>query len=504
MVGRIVKACFAILVGVLALGFFPFQASALETGGGSYYQGSGEVYVQAGDWPSIHHDAANSGVLPEPMVAPREFRLKWSALQNASVLSSPVVGDDGRIYVTATQENFEPIEGWESGVLQSQLYALDAGTGAIIWRANDIMLGGMAGAPLLIRSPRGELSVVASGAGFVIAYDENGRVRWRSDMGSKEVSISAHLSPDGRSIFVGTDQGSVYLKDPATGKDLIPAYQDSDFINGNTPCMTADGSVILIGIHYNDETDGIARAVRPDISSGTWETLWTFEDIDGESQTSPTLSQDGRRVYIGDEDAAVIALDAESGEEIWRYDFDYITGKNYLACASFCITADGLIGIGLVHMSSEEVDSRLIEFFDEFGFILSRVMVGPFVSSFTNFFWGGTPRYTAILRDNGDDAEIAYMEDWKINGGVTYSAGSGLFYFAGMEEGPTGKLENIVVGLDSRTWETYTQPIENAYLNNISLADGALIVPIFWGGEMGNSMVTQEGFGVHYYEDATE
>ena len=465
-------------------------------------QGSGEVYVQAGEWPSIHHDAANSGVLPEPMAAPRQFRLKWSALRNASVLSSPVVGDDGRIYVTATQEDFEPMEGWESGILQSQLYALDAETGEIVWTRNEVMLGGMAGAPLLIRSPRGELSIVASGAGTVLAYDENGKVRWRSNMGRREVSISAHLSPDGRSIFIGTDKGSVYLKDPATGNDLLPAYKDADFINGNTPCMTMDGTVIMIGIRNGDEEDGVVCAVRPSVSSGTWDTIWTFEDIEGESQTSPTLSQDGSRVYIGDEHSAIIALDAGSGEELWRYDFDELTGNDYLACASLAVTSDGLLGIGLVHRSFQ-VDSRLIRFFSEYGFVLSRIMVGPCVSSFTDFVWGGAPRYAVILKDNGDRAEIVYMKDWKITGGLTYSAGSGLFYFAGMEEGTAGKLENIVVGLDSRTWETYTQPIENAYFNNISLADGALIVPIFWGGEMGTSIVTWEGFGLHYYEDAS-
>jgi outer membrane protein assembly factor BamB len=503
MFARTFRVFFAVLLVALVFGFFRAPVPALESGN-VYPQGSGEVYVQAGDWPSIHHDAANSGVLPEGMAAPREFRLKWSALQNASVLSSPVVGDDGRIYVTATQENFEPMEGWESGILQSQLYALDAGTGAIVWSRNEIMLGGMAGAPLLIRSPRGDLSIVASGAGFVIAYDENGKVRWRSDMGRQEVSISAHLSPDGKSIFVGTDKGSVYLKDPATGDDLMPAYKDSDFINGNTPCMTADGTVVMIGTRDGDLTDGVVCAVKPDLTSGSWRTLWTFDDIDGESQTSPSLSRDESRVYVGDEHSAIIALDVKSGEEIWRYDFDHLTGNDYLACASLAVTAEGLLGMGLVH-KSYEVDSRLVRFFDEYGYVLSRVMVGPFVNSFTNFFWGGTPRYAAILKDMGDHAALEYMEDWEVNGGLTYSEGSGLFYFAGMEEDPaTGKLENIVVGLDCMTWEAYTHPIENAYLNNISLADKALIVPIFWGGEMHNPMVTWEGYGLHYYEDASQ
>ncbi len=38
------------------------------------------------------------------------------------------------------------------------------------------------------------------------------------------------------------------------------------------------------------------------------------------------------------------------------------------------------------------------------------------------------------------------------------------------------------------------------YLNSISLAEGALIVPIFWGSELDLPVLVWECFWVHYFE----
>jgi len=499
---NLTRRLFMPLLGVILLATLSFTAAADEEPCGATYQLPGDVYREVGDWPTIHHDVSNSGVLPEGMAAPKEFRLKWSALENASVLSSPVVGDDGRIYVTATDENFEGLEGWESGILESRLYALDAASGAIIWQDTRVRLGGMAGAPLLIRSPRGELSIIASGAGWLYAYDENGGLRWSARLGREDVGISAHLSSDGRAIFLGTSEGSVYLMDPATGSEIIPPYLPDDLVNGNTPAMTRDGTVIMVGTHAEDLEDGLAWAVKPDTATGSWETKWTFEDIEGESQTSPTLSRDGDRVYIGDQHASLFTLDVESGELLWRYDFDDLIGSEYLIYASVAASPAGLLGFDLINQPIK-MDSRLIEFFQRYGFVLGLITTSPFGSS--PFDLDFMPRYVVILKDVGDAAEMVYMENWGTTGGLTYSVGSGRFYFDGIEEGPLPGMESsVVVSLDPTTGEHFTQPLENYCMNNISLANGALIVPVFWGGLMNAPVVTFQGYGLHYYEEAPQ
>lgn len=472
----------------------------MDAGASGY--AAAEVYREVGEWPTIHHDSSNSGVLPHGIASPREFRLKWSALENASVLSSPVVGDDGRVYVTATEENFEAIPEWESGLMQSRLYALDAETGRIIWGARGIRSGGMAGAPLLIRNQAGELSIIVSAAGWLMAYDADGSIRWRSPMGTYEVGISAHLSPDGRAIVVGTNEGSVHLKDPGSGANLLSPYNSDDFVNTNTPAVASDGIVILVGTYIHDSEDGVAWAVKPDIASGTWETMWVYEELEGESQASPTINHEGDRVYIADGHANLVAITVGSGEEIWRYDFAYLMGDDYLSYASVAATPEGLVGLGMVH-PSYNLDPRLIDFIDYYGTLIGYILLGPFGVFIENLSWESLPKFMVVLEDRGDCAEVKYLRDWKVTSGVSYSAGSGLFYFTGMQRDPlSGRMVDIVVGLDHETGEAYTQPLENPCLNNITLASGALIVPVFWGGLIDIPLMTSQGYGLHYYEDA--
>lgn len=469
---------------------------------GGYASDDPGTFREAGDWPCIHHDSQNSDVLPEGAAAPVEFSLKWSALRNASVLSSPVVSDDGRVYVTATQQDFRynlltslsplarlfldtlPISlgsgntisaMLNSGLLLSRLYALDANSGRIIWQKTaEVILAGMAGAPLLLRDAKGDMSIVASGLGKVIAYDRNGTVRWRSSLSPLEVAVSPHLYSGGESVILGTNSGSVYLKDAATGRDLLPPYKPADLLNTNTPGVSADGKVILIGTHASDPEDGVAWAVRPNVASGKWETAWTFEDIAGDSQTSPTISASGERVYVGDGHAGLIAIDLNNGGELWRHTFTEVPfWHDYISYASVAATPEGLVGLCLV-------PARIVK---------------------TKTYSELKPMYVAVVKDYGDRVEHLYLEDWKVTSGVAYSTGSGRFYFTAIEEGPAGAQQNVTVSLDIRSGDSFAQPLQNPCMNNVTLADGALIVPVFWGGLIGLPLITTRGYGLHYYEE---
>lgn len=425
------------------------------------------TYREVGDWSSIHHDSSNSDVLPEGVSGPDEFQLKWSAIENASSFAGPAVGDNGCLYFTATRENFDSSH---SGLMQSVLYALDQESGEILWRSDEIWAAGAISAPLLIRGPGDELSIVVGCMGKIIAFDENGGVRWRSRLNPLEVPIGPHLSPDGTAIFVSTNTGSVYLKDPASGADLLPPYTETGLQNINTPAMTPDGKVILVGIHSSNPEDGLAWAIKPDLHTGTWKTVWTYEDVDGESETSPALSADGKRVYLGDRYGCVITLNTRSGKECWRYQFDPPGDEVYFFYTSLTVTPDGLVATNVVPRDGG---------------------------------WESLPMYFAVLRDCGRHAELIYMEDWKINSSATYSVDSGRFYFAGkITDAYSGGMEDVVVSLDPETGEYFTQPLENPSLNVLSMAEGAVIVPICWGGIIGLPQVVTEGYALHYYEKA--
>lgn len=449
--------------------------------------GSSATFHEAGDWPCIHHDSVNSDVLPEGKSAPMQFEFDWSALVNASALSSPVIGDNGRIYVTATKENFLA-DGRDdsSGLLESRLYALDASDGHTIWKVRAVREAGMACAPLLLRDPSGRMNVVVSCKGKVVSYIDRGRYAqklWESGLNPDEFAISCHLFPDGASILVGTNKGGVYLKDAASGSNVLEPYRREGFTNTNTPAVTGDGTVILVGRHNNYSGDGVAWAVRPTLTGSEWEwdELWKFDDIDGASQTSPTVAASGDRVYVGDGYGDLIALtlvdtaEHRRGEEIWRYEFDDDPAlAGYLIYASVSATPDGLIGLEL---APRRWDPDL-------------------------------PMYVGILEDTGVDANRLYFEDHRATSGVAYSVETDSFYFTGGVPGPGGTLEDKLFRLDWSNWpesvSTYSQPIENPSLNNISLGDGIVIVPIFWGGVGKTPPVTSSGFGVHCYRQATQ
>jgi len=65
--------------------------------------------------------------------------------------------------------------------------------------------------------------------------------------------------------------------------------------------------------------------------------LWTNDSLPGGSASSPVLSADGSRVYLNDNAGSLHALDAATGEPIWRLPIGYATG------GSPSLSPDGLI-----------------------------------------------------------------------------------------------------------------------------------------------------------------
>lgn len=463
--GRSATVISVLLALLLAATLMPSLSAGDAASASAEERQANGAYREVGDWSSIHHDSGNSDVLPEGVSGPVDFRLKWSAIENASSFAGPAVGDNGCLYFTATRENFDSSH---SGLMQSVLYALDRESGEILWQSDEIRAAGAISAPLLIRGPDDELSIVVGCMGKVIAFDENGEVRWRSRLNPMEVPIGPHLSPDGKAIFVSTNTGSVYLKDPATGVDLLPPYTERGLQNINTPAMTPDGKVILVGIHRSDPEDGLAWAIKPNLRTRTWKTVWTYEDVDGESETSPALSADGKRVYLGDRYGCVIALNTENGRECWRYRFDPPGDEVYFFYTSLTVTPEGMVAANVVPRDGG---------------------------------WESLPMYFAVLQDRGRRAELIYMEDWKINSSATYSVDSGRFYFAGkIPDAASGEMQDVIVSLDPETGAYSAQPLENPSLNVLSMAEGAVIVPICWGGIIGLPQVVTEGYALHYYE----
>jgi outer membrane protein assembly factor BamB len=246
-------------------------------------------------WPKFRGDARQTGrTARKPVLSAAK---PWSFATGKGVFSSPVIGEDGTVYVGSADRHFYALRRdgalrWtietgeivdSSGLLDDKgrvyfgsgdgkLRALDAATGAPIWTmeadapaVNKAFINWFEGSVAI--GPGGTLYVPNDNF-FVYAVDrEDGRVQRRIKMPDQTWSLPA--------------------VDPASGRVFV----------GNNNVLAALGKNTF--------------AFDPD---GT--TAWASSTL-GSIAASPTVA--GRRVIVGGFDGQVRAMDAESGEVLWSH-----------------------------------------------------------------------------------------------------------------------------------------------------------------------------------------
>jgi outer membrane protein assembly factor BamB len=222
---------------------------------------------------------------------------QWSWWGGASIIASPAVTGDGRIYVTT-------LTGWP---VSNALVALNA-AGDELWKLENI-------APIY-QSPaldeEGNIYIVTEKIlfnSYIIAVDPNGSTIWEH-----AISDEVHSSPSvrGGRIYVGTDGGYISALDSSTGVLLwsyqIPCgfFEDCDVSSSPT---VLDNGRILFG-----SENGKIYALDDQGSSAV--AVWEYE-TDAKITASPIVSSNGV-VFIGSHDTHLYALDVNTGEELWN------------------------------------------------------------------------------------------------------------------------------------------------------------------------------------------
>jgi outer membrane protein assembly factor BamB len=213
------------------------------------------------------------------------------------------------------------------GDMSGALHAIDPNRGAELWTFRaDGPISGAAGAA-------GELVVAATTAGTAYAVDAtSGEVAWQSKLPGG-VSRSIAVSADG--AYFGAAGGWLVALRVADGTPMWQTRLASSG-HGGTPAF-ADGLVYAAtGISTDEfESKGVAAV---DASSG--EIRWHY--------ASPAMAQvftpavvDGVAYVVG-QDAAVVALDARTGSEVWSAETN---GPNSALAA---------IAAGVVYVASDE------------------------------------------------------------------------------------------------------------------------------------------------------
>jgi outer membrane protein assembly factor BamB len=194
------------------------------------------------------------------------------------------------------------------------LYALEADSGNLRWRAR-VAAGAIERIPLGAKGgrynhyassalPAGETVYVGGFDGRLYALDAaSGAGRWQFRAGD---TIAGTPAAAGKRIFFGSFDGHVYALDAASGEELWRYDTGAPVVS--SPLIHA-GRVIIGSRSYD--------LLALDAGTGTldWKYYYWFSWVE-----SSAVERDGI-AYVGSSDGQlVVALDAATGEERWRFD----------------------------------------------------------------------------------------------------------------------------------------------------------------------------------------
>ncbi|WP_433387337.1 PQQ-binding-like beta-propeller repeat protein [Micromonospora sp. KLBMP9576] len=154
---------------------------------------------------------------------------------------------------------------------------------------------------------RDDLLVAATTDGTVIGARPSRRGlsrRWRERIGP--VHGRPAFAPDGRTLYVPSDDHRLYALDPATGRRRF-THDAGAPVLGSPLVTTVDGRTVVA------LSAGETRQV---IDARTGGTVW---NVAGKGMFAGRAASDGIRVYAGAGDGNVYAHDARTGAVLWSF-----------------------------------------------------------------------------------------------------------------------------------------------------------------------------------------
>jgi len=156
-----------------------------------------------------------------------------------------------------------------------------------------VVAGGLAAAGWELAGPG------ASGAAAGSTTDQ--RVAWTYPTGGP-VRSGAAISGDGATLYIGSDDGTVYALDAATGR-RTGTYPAGGAVSG----VAVAGNTLLVG--------SADRSVHA-FTIGNLGVSWASPAAGARIVGAPTAG--GGAVYVGSDDHYVYALDFDTGDRKWR------------------------------------------------------------------------------------------------------------------------------------------------------------------------------------------
>ncbi|NKY86184.1 PQQ-binding-like beta-propeller repeat protein [Nocardia veterana] len=280
-------------------------------------------------WQSAFHDARNSG--SSPVDGSRRLRLSWSRPIGGPLANATTIGPDGQLFVTSRTTTDCVGKPGTTGII----FSFQMPTGRKRF-CNALGPDAIAAASAV----DGASNVYVGDDGAVFAFNALGQPRWRTPVAG--VPVSVQFTSDGTVLSV-SQSGQVDILDRQTGDREVSTYQvlgDPDFLaHPNVPrppdgqgiddCAIGGPQCPVANVSALDRDSGrfYLTAWRPGAPAASLVALhyadrkvvqdWSVDILTDGSATSPTLSADGKTLYVGDNSGRLLAVDTADGRTKW-------------------------------------------------------------------------------------------------------------------------------------------------------------------------------------------
>ena len=326
------------------------------------------------NWPGFRGPYGNgrsfASNTPTEWDGPSGLNIAWSVAAPAPGFSSPVVWDD-LVFLTGATEDSQLI------------FCFDAEDGVLLWERR---IGPFPGSPAV--APRvtddtgyaaptpatdGKQVYVMFATGDAAAIDFGGNIVWGRNMGvpDNHYGHSSSLIAGTTDVIVLYDHAAsaaLYSLDPRTGLERWKTEREVE-TNWSSPSMAKIGDAWAVLVNANP----YFAAYSADDGSE----LYRYEGIFGEVASSPAYNDD--RVFVVNQIMSIVALDLIAGAAQWELYDDLPDATSPLVVESNLYIATSFGTITSTDTESGEVVWRA-EF--DYGFYSTPIYAGGFVYGF--------------------------------------------------------------------------------------------------------------------------
>ncbi|WP_328404445.1 outer membrane protein assembly factor BamB family protein [Nocardia sp. NBC_00403] len=296
-------------------------------------------------WPSAHYDGRNGGT--SPVTGARKVSLSWSRPIGGPVEEAVTIGAEGQMFLTTRASSgcaifsFQMRSGRKRFCNALGPNAISAPS--VVDGATNVYVGDDG-----VNAPAG-----------VNSFNYLGQPRWRTPVAG--VPVSVQFTGDGNLLSI-SQSGQVDVLSRQTGARVVPTVQllgEPDFLEypdlvrpaagqGLDDCRTGGPQCPVANISAVDPETGRffltlwkpgkpAALVGLRYANNKIQQEWSADLLIDGSATSPTVSADGRTVYVGDNSKHLIAVDTADGRTKWSHTLGWVPR------GGISVSGDGLI-----------------------------------------------------------------------------------------------------------------------------------------------------------------